>query len=255
MQPVQPIKPAVYDNETQDESNDDDQKQTVTPAQATVRSISNSHIADAPIASPSSSSSSDTGASSSSLPPLPGPVCPLCLSLKSCSVCLVDRSECSYSGAQLKRKGKRMCKRCVARRDGMPMPTLHGEATTSEDPLSANTEATTTPHTTIHKETTNAPFTHPLDAIVDAPIDPSSSVSPLSSSASTFSSLSSALRAGPSAFLDGLEEDAPELFAPPTQPSYSLTGSARTRQLFENIMKTTDEKLLQIELEEAARWA
>jgi hypothetical protein len=68
-----------------------------------------------------SAAASAAFASSSSAPAS----CPSCSILRSCSSCVIDRPECAFSGAQLKRKGKRVCKVCVARREGSAMPVLH----------------------------------------------------------------------------------------------------------------------------------
>jgi hypothetical protein len=42
---------------------------------------------------------------------------------RTCSECLVDRRESDFSGAQLKKKAKRVCKRCVARKQGELQPS------------------------------------------------------------------------------------------------------------------------------------
>jgi len=42
-----------------------------------------------------------------------------CLSLKECSSCHVGRAEGDFSGAQLKKKGKRVCARCVDKREAL----------------------------------------------------------------------------------------------------------------------------------------
>lgn len=143
--------------------------------------------------------------------------CAQCAILRACSVCVVDRRECAYSNAQLKRKGKRICRVCVARKEGAALPLLHGDA-----PVDAHSSASVEPAV----EEPQPSFPHPLDDFMANTALPTTS----NAAGVTYTAIPppSSLAA----------------FAAATRAAEANTHSAA---LFQSIMLTAQENLRQLE--------
>lgn len=107
--------------------------------------------------------------------------------LRRCSCCGSDRAECDYSGAQLKRKGKRVCRACVEKAPAAGTPAVGGAQSDHSAAAAAAAAAVAapapraapaaTPHRTGADDAAAAPVAA-AGAAAAAPPSPSSPVPP-----------------------------------------------------------------------------